>query len=142
MLLNTAEKDLLSGVYHRYAQNIGRGKTWYCLAAASGVFLAAGAVAIVAATYIWASKIFPIETALLIMGALLIALAVLTAAALYAYTKYKKRKMEAIKNEITENLTEMMKVAKDELSEPIQENPGTALLVAGASGFLIGQKML
>lgn len=141
-LITTLENVLIDRVLSKDAPFTGKSKAGLGLFTLALAFLLIALAFFIYAAYLWMSKNYPPEVAATLMGGLILSLAAISGIVAYAILSYKRLRMKKLKNEIIETMQSAIELADEEISEPIKENPKTAVLIASLAGFVAGEKFL
>lgn len=142
-LLPILEHTLLNALVSKEAPLMRKSKFGLGLYAVSGLLLLTCVAFLIAAGHSWLSLNFSAPVALALTAAGTALIAVLSAIAAHFIIKSKQKvETPAIQTEDVSRLVmELGEVAGEELMEQIKENPKTAMLLAGAAGFLAAEKL-
>lgn len=116
----------LSGV-----EKIGQ---FFC--ALSIFLMVAGLVFLIYGAHIWLSIHYSKDMAAIITGIISLALSVIIASILFVVIHYHKIRIKKLHKKIEDKIQSSLLNLENELSEPIRNNPKTALIIASFLGFL------
>jgi ElaB/YqjD/DUF883 family membrane-anchored ribosome-binding protein len=71
----------------------------------------------------------------------ILALALLVAAAGYAYSVIRKNKIEAVGDEIKDKVLKVLESVADEMEDPIRDHPKSSVAIATLAGYLVGNRL-
>ena len=103
-------------------------------------FLIVGLVLLIYGAYSWLSIQYSDDIAAGITGLISLALSVILVSVLFAVNRYHQIRMRKVRERITDKIKSSLSTLENELSDPIRENPKTALIVASLLGFLVEDK--
>lgn len=134
-LLPIIEQALVSGLLSRQPTLVRKNKFGLGLAVLSGLFFVAACFFVVLSFYGWLLTLYAQPVAALIVSGVVLGLSLLSA--LCGYALLKKRKANHVSdNEMTQLVSEVAEIIGEELAEPIQQHPKTAMALAGLAGFV------
>lgn len=110
-----------------------------CLAAAFFVFLAIGFGALAAG--LWLESHYAPDVAAALGAGLCLAVGAAFAGLALLGVSIRRREIARVRQEITDIIHAALDFAEEEIREPVQENPKTAVLLASAAGFIAGEKL-
>ncbi|MGB4108026.1 MAG: hypothetical protein WBK55_09580 [Alphaproteobacteria bacterium] len=108
----------------------------------AGFLAVAGSGFLVAAGYDWLVTHYDLQTARLVIGALILSLGVIIAAVVYGVYNEKRKQLQGYYGILKDNLHSALEVVGEELEEPIRENPKTAVMIASLAGYIAAEKLL
>ena len=91
--------------------------------------------------YVWLSATYRSGTAAIFTSGIALSAAVLLFLMALAVVQSRQSYMRQVREETASVLHEVFEYVDEELSEPIQENPKTAALVAAVAGFAMGERL-
>jgi uncharacterized protein (DUF849 family) len=133
-----AEQAVINGVLSKNTPFMRKNKVGLGLAALSGLLFFTSVVFAIIAAYGWLLATYAQPIA-----ALIVAAAVLGGSIIVGFTGYallRKRPKPAMQEgEITTLIADAVRLIDEELAEPVQDNPKTAVALAGLAGFVAGE---
>lgn len=142
LLGHTAQKILAEQLLSHQPLLGGRSKTRLGLFALASFMGVVACGFFIAAAYLWLSAHFPPVTAFTYAGLTALAMATLALLAAYLYKLYRLKRMKAMKDLIAAQLQDAATYADNELSQPVRDNPMTAVVIASLAGFIAGERLL
>ena len=119
----------------------GQSKGLVSLFILSGVTALAGFVFLGWGSFIWLEKYYSTDIALLAIGGATLLFSLLTAMSGWAVIKYRQYQFQKIKSDLADIFHEAWELADQELREPVNDNPKTAVLLASVAGFMTGKHL-
>lgn len=111
------------------------------LYAVAGVLGVVALICMAAAFSYWLRQQYPPDVAALVAGLGILALALLVAAAGYAYSVIRKNKIEAVGDEIKDKVLKVLESVADEMEDPIRDHPKSSVAIATLAGYLVGNRL-
>lgn len=108
----------------------------------AGFLAVAGSGFLVAAGYDWLVAHYDLQTARMVIGALILSLGVIIATAAYSVYDKKRRQLQSYYGVLKDNIHSALEIVGEELEEPIRENPKTAVMIASLAGYIAAEKLL
>ncbi len=108
----------------------------------AGFLTVAGSGFLVTAGYDWLVTHYDLQTARLVIGALILSLGIIIAAVVYGVYDKKRRQLQNYYGMLKDNIHSALEVVGEELEEPIRENPKTAVMIASLAGYIAAEKLL
>ena len=108
---------------------------------ASMLLFAAAVLMMLVGNFVWLESAYNLHIAMFATGGLTLVLSVIGLASVYFISAFKRKKIQEAKVEIFEFATELFEAVEDEIAEPIQENPKSAVLLTALSGYLTGEQV-
>jgi hypothetical protein len=139
-LLPLLEQVIINSVLNKKAPFMRKSKLGIALMVMSGLFLCAALVFAIISGYGWLLTQYPQPIAALIVAGIILAVSVIAGASGYLVLKKKPKPVEQDKD-ILELVFDLAEEYSDEIIEPVQENPKTALILASVAGFIAGETM-
>ena len=99
-------------------------------------FMTVALVFLVYGTHTWLSVHYDEGVAAILTGAISLAVSAIIAGILYALICYHKMRIRKVQDKIVDKIRLSLSALEDELSDPIRENPKTALMIALFLGFI------
>lgn len=141
-LLAVAEHALVDRLIGAGMATAKRSQPIGFMAALSSVLLVLGLFLAIFGTHLWLLKIYTPEVAVLLTGALCLALSALSALAILVILQYGRSQIKQVKQDIEETISEVIDSAQAEISGPVRDNPKTAVLISALAGLYAGEKVL
>lgn len=141
-LLATAENLLIDRILSDDSPFSGKSKARLGLSTLAGLLLAVALGFFIYASYIWMTSNYPPETAAIMAGGLTLLTSCICSLSAYAIAHYKRTRIKQMKQDMTKTMQNALEMADDELSQPIKDNPKTAILIASLAGFIAGEKLI
>lgn len=135
-----AQQAAINGLLSKGAPFRRKNKFGLGLLALSGLLSALALIFACISLYGWLLLQFAQPVAASIMAGSVMAAAFLSALGGHLVLK-KKQRPAFDQSEITEIISEVSEFIGDELAEPIQQNPKTAMLLAGLAGVIAGDRL-
>jgi Na+/melibiose symporter-like transporter len=136
------EKLLMERILHGNSAWAERSRLELSLIAASGFLLLLGAGFLIFAMHLWFQKTYPPETAAAFTGVALLAVALVTLLVSLRIVRWRRDRLKELKQEVHDTLQSTFQFLEDELEEPVQNNPITAVVLASLAGYVAGEKYL
>ena len=140
LLLPIIEQAIINGVISKGAPLMHKNKAGLGLLALSGLITLVALGFLIFAGYGWLLINYDQPTAAFIVSAVLFALALVSVVSAYFAFK-KKPAVVADNSDVMQLISEITDVIGEELAEPIEEHPKTALLLASLAGFAVGDRL-
>lgn len=119
-----------------------KSKAGFALMALAGFLLLLGLGFLTYALNLWLYQVYTPQVATAITGGLCIFASLMVMMIAYLILQYKKIQMQKMQNETLEMLHTLIEYIDEELREPVENNPTTALVVASAAGYVAGKNYL
>lgn len=141
LIASYAEQALVNALMSKKAPLMRKNKFGLGLMVLSGLLFLVAVAFGIGAAHFWFLSILPAVEAILLTSACVFALCALSGLTAYLLLKKKPQppqtpSLEAI--EIQQAVSQLGELFGDELGASIQENPKTALILAGVAGFVAG----
>lgn len=134
--LQLIERAVIDKLFSAPAPLSGLEKTGQFLCALSVAFLVAGLVFLVYGAHTWLSTHYSEDITAVITGIISLGLSAVIASVLFAVIHYHQTRIRKLRRGITGKIKSSLSTLENELSDPIRENPKTALIIASFLGFL------
>ncbi len=140
-LFPIVEQLVINGLLSKKAPLMRKSKFGLGLAILSGLLFLITIIFALIGAYGWLLQEFSQPVAALLVCAGVLALSVIAGLSGYALLTKKPAVPADHSEDITTLIAEMTAFLGEELAEPIQENPKTALLLAGLAGYVAGDRL-
>lgn len=134
--LELIEKTVIQQIFSAPAPLGSLQKAGQFLCAVSLAFLVIGMVFLTYGVHAWLSAQYSNDIAILITGALSLAISAVIAIALLVATFYHKIRIRRYQKKMTDKIKSLLSTVENEFGDPVRENPKTALMIAAIVGFL------
>jgi glucan phosphoethanolaminetransferase (alkaline phosphatase superfamily) len=141
-LARVAEHVVVNQVLNNALPLIGKSKVGLGPMALTGLLLLVSDGFLIYAAHMYFLSLFPVYTAAALTGGLCLVIAVLSSSVSYFINLYKRRQQRQMIANLVGTFHDLYETAEEELSEPINENPKTALLLASVAGYVAGGRFL
>lgn len=138
--LPVAEQALMSGLLNNRASFMRKNKFGLAFAALSGLLLFIGLAFAILSLYGWLLSYYAQPLAALIVSGIVIGASLVSGVTGYL-TLRKKRRSVAHETDFTHIITEITNIIGEEWTDPIQQNPKTAMLLASLAGLVAGDRL-
>lgn len=140
-LMPLIEQVIIDRLLSQKAPLMRKNKFGIGLTVLGGAMFLLGLVFAALAGYGWLLMHYPQPTAALITAGFILGLSILTSLVGVALLQRRAPPRRQDEEEIMEAVSEIMTIVSEELAEPIQENPKTAVILSGVAGFAAGERM-
>lgn len=141
LLMPLAEQAIINGLIDRKAPLMRKNKFGLCLMVLSGLVLLSALFFFTLAGYGWLLTEFSQPEAAFYTGLALMLACALMALGGYSSLKKKPKAALAVEKDAMDFVQTLATTVSNDLAEPIQENPKTAMLLAATAGFLAGERL-
>ena len=139
-LLPLLEQAVINGIVHKKAPLMRKNKFGMGLALLSGLLLISACGLGIYAAFVWLSVSYAAHIAALYTALGVLACSIVSMFAGLALLK-KKPKPEFGHQEISQIISDISDVVGPEMTQPIQDNPKTAVMLASLAGFVAGDRL-
>ncbi len=115
-------------------------KNW--LAAYAGVMLVATTFFGLYSLYIWLNINYTQVETMAYMAVAAFAISVFSISIIFGILYWKVQKLKKMKSKMVRTLEDGFILAEQEFGEPVVKNPKSAVAIASAAGYLIGERFL
>lgn len=115
-------------------------KNW--LAAYAGIMLVATTVFGLYSLYIWLNINFTQVETMAYMAVAAFILSIFSISIIFGILYWKVQKLKKMKTKMIRTFEDGIILAEQELGQPIVKNPKSAVAIASAAGYLIGERFL
>lgn len=136
------KKLLLERIMHGQSSWAQRSRLELGLIALGSVLVLMGSGFLFFAMHLWFQKNYPPELAAALTGAVILVLALLILLVSLRIFQWRRNRVMELKQEVHEALQTTFDFLEEELSEPVQNNPVTAVVLASLAGYVAGGKYL
>jgi len=119
-----------------------KSKAGFALMAIAGFLLLLGLGFLTYALNLWLYEIYTPQVATAITGGLCIFASLMIMMIAYLVLQYKKVQVQKMQHETLEMVHALIDYIDEELREPVEKNPATALVMASAAGYVAGKNYL
>lgn len=141
-LLYLIEQVAVRGLVNRKAPSTGNNKLGLGLMALSGLLFCVALVFAILSFYGYVLIHYTQPIAALIVSGSVVAASLICSLIGYSCLKKKQQKPSSLQdNDITQIISEITDMIGEEWAETIQENPKTAVLLAGVAGLVAGERL-
>lgn len=140
-LLKVVEQILIDRVISNDFPLTGKSKARLSTGALSGLLAFVALCFFIFAAYLWLTSNYAPDVAAALMGLLVLSLAGITALTGYLITRYKRKRVAQLREEIQDSIATALQVANDEYGAPVKEHPKAAVSAASAAGYMLGQRL-
>jgi hypothetical protein len=135
------EHALIDNVLKGNSASDGRDKFGWGFATLSIFLFCLGSGFLIYAAYLWLQSNYSPEMASLLTGTVSLLLAAIFVTAASIAQSYRRFRLKKMRQEIGATLHAALEMLEDELSDPVRNNPKTAVLMASVAGFLTGEAL-
>ncbi len=140
-LLKVAEQLVVDRLISNDFPLTGSSKARLSFGALSGLFALAGLCFFIFAAYLWLTSNFAPDVAAALAGLLVMIVSGVLALSGYLIKRYKRKRVEELRDDIRESILEALDVLNDEYGAPVRENPKASVCAASAAGYMVGQRL-
>lgn len=141
-LAGLPEKLLMERILHGNSSWAQRSRFELGLIALAGFLIFLGSGFLIFAMHLWFEKTYPPELAAAFTGSAILALALMVLLVSMRIFQWRKNRLRELKHEVHEALQTTFDFLDEELAEPVQNNPVTAVVLASLAGYVAGEKYL
>ena len=139
-VLKIAEQLLMNQIISNNFPLSGKTKAGLGLSCLSGLLIFTGLVFFIYAANLWLNNNFSADIAAALTGCVAFSFAAIISLIALSISQYKKIKAAKMKQEIQHTIMQAIEIANDEFSDPIKDNPKTAVTGAALTGFMLGNR--
>lgn len=140
-LFDIAEQMLISRVISSQFPLTSKSKMGLAAFSVSGILFLVALGFFITAAHIWYTQNFAAETAAMLTGGTLLLISFIVFLVTSLVLSYKRMRQEKMQKAVQSEVQSAIAIVKEELSEPVSDNPKTALLVASFAGYIAGKKL-
>lgn len=134
--LQLIERVVIDRLFSAVVPLSGIQKMGQFFSALSIAFLVAGLVFLIYGAHTWLSLHYGTATAATVTGIISLALSGIIAGIIFAIIHQQKIRAKKLRKEVTDKMQSSLAMLEHELSDPVRENPKTALVIASFLGAL------
>jgi hypothetical protein len=108
----------------------------------AGLLVVAGTAFLTTGVFLWLESLYQTYAAASIIGAVLLVCGSGVYFGYQAFQYYKLRKIAAYTKKVGDNALALLEDLSEEIENPVEDNPKTAMLIAGIAGYIAAEKIL
>lgn len=137
-----AEKFLLHSLMNGQEAVTKQNKISHFLYGASGLLVFIAVLFFGYAAHLWIADHYGMDAAIAALGVSALVLALICAFVAYALAWYRRKRIKALQDDVSDMLQAGLEMADEELSEYVRQNPKMATVIASLAGYVTGNQLL